>query len=111
MTEEPGKLRNLINSPLKRVMLYVQIISYVLIPGSPLIGGAIGGALKLNAAQTGGVILGIFILGEVFFYVSLLFLGKEIVLLLREKVKSWFKRRKQKRTKINDGDNKDTSAQ
>ncbi len=78
-------------------MLVVQLISYVLIVGSPLIGGIIGRSLGLKAAQTGGVILGIFIAGEVLFYASLAFLGKELVLLLRDKMKGWFKRRKRKR--------------
>jgi hypothetical protein len=91
---QPGTIRNLINTPFKRVMLVVQIFSYVLIVGSPIIGGTIGGILKISAAKTGGVILGVFIVGEILFYGSLLFLGKEIVLLLRDKMKSWFKRKK-----------------
>jgi hypothetical protein len=91
---EPRTIKSLINTPLKRVMLVIQIVSYVLIPGSPIIGGAIGGILKLTAAQSGGVILGVFILGEIMFYLSLAFLGKEIVLLIRDKIKSWFKKKK-----------------
>ncbi len=90
-------IRDLVNTPLKKAMLVVQLISYVLIVGSPLIGGMIGRSLGLKAAQTGGVILGIFIAGEVLFYASLAFLGKELVLLLRDKIKGWFKRRKRKR--------------
>lgn len=78
-------------------MLVVQIISYVLIVASPLIGGAIGRSLGLKAAQTGGVILGVFIAGEVLFYGSLAFLGKELVLLLRDKMKQWFRRRNRSR--------------
>lgn len=74
-------------------MLVVQVISYVLIVGSPFIGGAIGGSLGLKASRTGGLILGIFIAGEVLFYGSLAFLGKEVVLLLRDKMKGWFKRK------------------
>ena len=89
-------IRDLVNTPFKKAMLVVQLISYVLIVGSPLIGGIIGRSLGLKAAQTGGVILGIFIAGEVLFYASLAFLGKELVLLLRDKMKGWFKRRKQK---------------
>ena len=87
-------IKDLANTPFKKAMLVVQLISYVLIVGSPLIGGAIGRSLKLKAAQTGGVILGIFIAGEVLFYASLAFLGKELVLLLRDKMKHWFKRKK-----------------
>lgn len=87
-------IKNLTNTPFKRVMLVIQILSYILIVGSPLIGGAISGIMKLNAAKTGGVILAVFILGEVLFYASLFFLGKEIVLLLRDKIKFWFKRKK-----------------
>ena len=87
-------IRDLVNTPFKKAMLVVQVISYVLIVFSPLIGGAIGRALKLKAGQTGGVILGIFIAGEVLFYGSLAFLGKEVVLLLRDKMKGWFKKRK-----------------
>jgi len=90
-------LRDLANTPFKRAMLVVQIASYVLIVGSPVIGGAIGRSLGLKAAQTGGIILGIFIAGEVLFYASLAFLGKEVVLLIRDKMKGWFKKRKRLR--------------
>jgi len=86
-------IKDLANTPFKRAMLVVQIISYVLIVGSPLIGGAIGRSLGLKATQTGGLILGIFIAGEVLFYASLAFLGKEVVLLIRDKMKGWFKRK------------------
>jgi len=88
-------IKNLANTPFKKAMLGVQVCSYVLIVGSPLIGGVIGRSLGLKAAQTGGVILGVFIAGEVLFYGSLAFLGKEVVLLIRDKMKGWFKRRKQ----------------
>ena len=87
-------IKDLANTPFKRAMLVVQIASYVLIVGSPLIGGAIGRSLGLKATQTGGVILGVFIAGEVLFYASLAFLGKEVVLLIRDKMKGWFKRQK-----------------
>lgn len=79
-------------------MLVIQIISYILIVGSPFIGAAIGGLLGLNAKKIGGLILAIFIAGEILFYGSLAFLGKEVVLLIRDKIKRWFKkgdRRKQ----------------
>ncbi|MDF1575548.1 MAG: hypothetical protein P1P86_10210 [Bacteroidales bacterium] len=87
-------IRDLANTPFKKAMLVVQVISYVLILGSPVIGGAIGRSLSLKAAQTGGIILGVFIAGEVLFYASLAFLGKEVVLLIRDKMKGWFKKRK-----------------
>ena len=86
-------IKDLANTPFKRAMLVVQVISYILIVGSPLIGGAIGRSLGLKATQTGGVILGVFIAGEVLFYASLAFLGKEVVLLIRDKMKGWFKRK------------------
>lgn len=87
-------LKTLVNTPFKKVMFGVQILSYVLIVASPLIGGAIGGMMHLSAAKTGGVILGVFIAGEVLFYGSLIFLGKEIVLLVRDKAKGWFKKKR-----------------
>ena len=87
-------IRDLVNTPWKRAMFVVQLISYVLIVGSPLIGGLAGRALGLKTAQTGGLILGIFIAGEVLFYGSLAFLGKELVLLIRDKARLWFKRKK-----------------
>lgn len=92
----PGgrSFRNLVDTPFKKAMLVVQLISYVLIVGSPLIGGIVGRVLGLKVAQTGGIILGVFIAGEVLFYGSLLFLGKEVVLLIRDKAKTWFKRKK-----------------
>jgi len=77
-------------------MFVVQILSYVLIVGSPFIGGAIGGLLGLKASRIGGLIFGIFLAGEVLFYGSLIFLGKEVVLLIKDKMKAWFKRRSRK---------------
>lgn len=88
-------LRGLANTPWKRAMLIVQLVSYVLIVGSPLIGAAIGGILGLKASKIGGLILGIFIAGEVLFYGSLAFLGKEVVLLIRDVIRSKFSRGKQ----------------
>ncbi len=75
-------------------MFVIQIISYVLIVGSPVIGGLIGRMLDMNAAKTGGLIFGVFIAGEILFYGSLAFLGKEVVLLVRDKFKAGFKRLK-----------------
>lgn len=93
---ERRSLKSLVNTPFKKAMFVVQIISYVLIVGSPLIGGAIGGLIGLNATKIGGLILAVFITGEVLFYGSLIFLGKEVVLLIRDKLKVWFKRRDRK---------------
>ena len=94
-TQRKGRtLKDLVNTPFKKSMLIVQIISYVLIVGSPIIGGTIGAWVGMKAAKTGGVILVIFIAGEVLFYGSLIFLGKEVVLLLKHKFKKWFKRKK-----------------
>ena len=73
-------------------MLVVQVVSYILIVGSPFIGAAIGGLLGLNTKKIGGLIIAIFIAGEILFYGSLAFLGKEVVLLIRDKVKRWFKK-------------------
>ena len=89
-------IKDLVNTPFKKAMLVVQVLSYVLIVGSPFIGGAIGGLLGLSALKIGGLILGIFLAGEVLFYGSLVFLGKEVVLLIRDKMKGWMKRRKKK---------------
>lgn len=95
--EEPRvrTIKDLINTPFKKAMLIVQILSYVLIVGSPLIGGAVGGLLGMKASKIGGLIFGIFLAGEILFYGSLAFLGKEVVLLLRDKLKAFFKRKKQ----------------
>ncbi len=90
----PRTLKSVVNTPFKKAMFIIQIISYVLIVGSPLIGGAIGGLLGLKAAKIGGLVFGIFLAGEVLFYGSLAFLGKEVVLLIREKLKLWFKKKK-----------------
>lgn len=87
-------LKDLVSTPFKKAMFVVQIISYVLIVGSPFIGGAIGGLLGMKASRIGGLIFGIFLAGEVLFYGSLAFLGKEIVLLIRDKIKARFKRRR-----------------
>ena len=96
--ESPRTLKSVVNTPFKKAMFVIQIISYVLIVGSPLIGGAIGGLLGLKAARIGGLVFGIFLAGEVLFYGSLAFLGKEVVLLIRDKMKLWFKNRKQRKT-------------
>jgi hypothetical protein len=86
-------IKDLVNTPFKKAMFVVQLISYVLIVASPLIGGILGRILGLTTAQTGGLILGVFIAGEVLFYGSLAFLGKELVLIIRDKVKARFKRK------------------
>ena len=87
-------LKSLANTPLKRAMLFVQVVSYILIVGSPLIGGAVGGLLGLKASKIGGLIFGIFLAGEVLFYGSLAFLGKELVLVLRDVIRSKFRKKK-----------------
>ena len=92
--EKARTIKDLANTPFKRAMLVVQVISYVLIVGSPFIGGAVGGLLGLDAKRIGGLILAIFIAGEILFYGSLAFLGKEVVLLSRDKIKLWFKKQK-----------------
>ena len=100
LTPPPEKqtrtLKGLINTPFKKAMFIVQIISYVLIVGSPLIGAGVGGLLGMKAAKIGGLVFGIFLAGEVLFYGSLAFLGKEVVLLIRDRVKLWFKKRGRK---------------
>lgn len=90
---EPSSLKSLVNTPWKKAMLIVQVSSYVLIVASPLIGGAVGRLMDLNGKQTGALILGVFIAGEVLFYVSLAFLGKEIVKLIRDVIRSKFRRK------------------
>ena len=92
-TGRTRRVKDLVNTPFKKAMFVIQIISYVLIVGSPVIGGAIGGLLGLKASKIGGLIFGIFLAGEVLFYGSLAFLGKELLLLIRDKVKVWFRRR------------------
>ena len=90
-------IRDIVNTPFKKLMFAIQILSYVLIVGSPFIGGVVGRTLGLKTSHTAGLILGIFIAGEVLFYGSLAFLGKEIVLLIRDKLKVWFKRKDKRR--------------
>jgi len=92
----PSSLKDLVSTPFKKSMFIVQILSYFLIVGSPFIGGGIGKMLELKTATTAGVIFAVFLIGEILFYGSLAFLGKEVVLLLRNKMKSWFKKRKSK---------------
>jgi hypothetical protein len=91
---KPRNIRNLVNTPFKKAMFAVQILSYFLIVGSPFIGGALGRLLELNGKQTAAVIFGVFLAGEILFYGSLFFLGKELVLLLKDKIKRWFRRKK-----------------
>jgi len=96
-TQETRTLKSLVNTPLKRIMFGIQILSYILIVGSPAIGAGLGRMLELKPGQTAGLIFGVFIAGEVLFYGSLIFLGKELVLFLRDKMKSWFRRKKRNR--------------
>ena len=86
-------LKDLVNTPFKKIMFVVQLISYVLIVGSPAIGAYIGKQLDLDVVKTGAIIFGVFIAGEVLFYGSLFFLGKELLLLIKSKVKKWFKKK------------------
>ncbi|PLX23779.1 MAG: hypothetical protein C0599_03885 [Salinivirgaceae bacterium] len=86
-------LKDLVNTPFKKAMFVVQIISYILIVGSPAIGAVIGNQLDLTTAQIGGVILGVFIAGEVLFYGSLFFLGKELLLIIKSKMRKLFKKK------------------
>lgn len=84
--------KSLVNTPLKKIMFGIQILSYLLILGSPGIGGIIGKTLDLNPGQTAGVILGVFIAGEILFYGSLAFFGKELLLLMKSSIRQWFHR-------------------
>jgi len=86
-------LKDLVNTPFKKAMFVVQLISYLLIVGSPAIGALIGNQFDLDAVKTGAVIFGVFISGEVLFYGSLFFLGKELLLLIKSKVKKWFNKK------------------
>ena len=92
--EKSRTLKSLVSTPWKKAMLVVQLISYILIVGSPLIGAALGAIFGMKASSAGGLILGIFIAGEVLFYGSLAFLGKEVVLVIRDVVRAMFKRKK-----------------
>jgi len=92
--DQKRSIKDIVNTPFKKAMFVIQLISYFLIVGSPFIGGIIGKTLELSNAKIGGLVLGIFILGEVLFYGSLFFLGKEIILIIKDKAKGWFNRRK-----------------
>ena len=91
------RIRAMVNTPFKKVMFGLQILSYFLIVGSPVIGGAIAKVLDLSGGRTAAVILGVFIAGEVLFYGTLAFLGKGLVLLIRDLVNAWFQKRKQRK--------------
>lgn len=92
-SEKRRSIRDLVNTPFKKVMFGVQILSYFLIVGSPLIGGAFGRLMELNGKQTAAVIFGFFLAGEILFYGSLFFLGKELILLLKDNTRRWFRKR------------------
>ena len=96
MEEKKRTFKDLVNTPFKKMIFGLQLLSYFLIVGSPVIGGIIGKWLLLSTAQTGGLILGVFIAGEILFYGTLLFLGKEVVLLVKDHVKKRFKRKTSK---------------
>ncbi|MDH5398703.1 MAG: hypothetical protein OEX02_11175 [Cyclobacteriaceae bacterium] len=85
-------LKDLVNTPFKKAMFVVQLISYVLIVGSPAIGAYTGNLFDLDAIKTGSVIFGVFIAGEILFYGSLFFLGKELLVMIKGNVKKWFRK-------------------
>jgi len=96
MNENPTpprkSLRNLVNTPFKKVVFGVQILSYVLILTSPAIGGVLGSMLNLTKAQTAVAILGVFVAGEILFYSSLAFLGKELIVILKDMFRRRFRK-------------------
>lgn len=100
-TEEIKTIRNIVNTPFKKVVFVFQVLSWFLIVGSPFIGGAIGKILGSSMGVTGGIIFGVFIAGEILFYATLAFLGKELILVIKDKSKIWFKRFK--KSKMNNG--------
>jgi len=87
-------LRDLVKTPLKKTMFVIQILSYLLILGSPVIGAVLGKTFNLSTGQTAGMILGVFIAGEILFYASLAFIGKEMILFLRDRILRFFRSRK-----------------
>lgn len=87
-------IKSIVNTPFKKFIFVFQVLSWILIVGSPLIGGLIGKTLNLSAGGKAGVILGVFIAGEVLFYVTLAFLGKELILVLKANWKKWFSKTK-----------------
>lgn len=91
-------IKSIVNTPFKKVVFVFQVLSWFLIVGSPVIGGVIGKMLNLKTAVTGGVIFGVFIAGEILFYITLAFLGKELILVIKEKSKSWFAKFKGSKT-------------
>jgi hypothetical protein len=91
-------VKDMVNTPFKKAMFAVQILSYFLIVGSPFIGAALARFLELNGKQTVGMIFGVFLVGEILFYASLFFLGKELILLLKDKMKQWLRRKRIKPT-------------
>ena len=91
--DKTRSLKDLVNTPFKKAMFGVQLLSYALIVGSPFIGSFIGKQLDLDTLKTGALIFGVFIAGEILFYGSLFFLGKELLLIIKSNVKKWFKRK------------------
>ncbi|MDA3890230.1 MAG: hypothetical protein PF517_01045 [Salinivirgaceae bacterium] len=93
----PKTIKSIVNTPLKKFIFVFQILSWFLIVGSPIIGGLIGKVLNLKAAAIAGVIFGVFIAGEILFYATLALLGKELILLIKYKSKTWFAKLKNKK--------------
>jgi hypothetical protein len=91
--DKTRSLKDLVNTPFKKAMFGVQLLSYVLIVGSPFLGSFVGKQLDLDTLKTGALIFGVFIAGEILFYGSLFFLGKELLLIIKSNVKKWFKRK------------------
>jgi hypothetical protein len=91
----------LVNTPFKKALFGVQILSYILIMGSPAIGAISAKWMDLTGSKTGALIVGIFLTGEILFYASLAFLGKELIMVLKDKFKTWLKPTKESKMEIN----------
>lgn len=89
-------LKTIVNTPFKKFIFIFQILSWGLIVGSPFIGTLIGKILDLKTAAIAGIAFAVFIAGEILFYVTLAFLGKELILLIKNKFKIWLAKLKLK---------------
>ncbi|MFH0263438.1 hypothetical protein [Vibrio barjaei] len=90
------QLKDLVNTPWKKIVFIGLICSQLLIFGFLPIAAAIGGILELTALQIGSLGGSLWALGEVLFFSSIVILGKPVFNILKTKVLAFFSRKQAK---------------
>ncbi|BEU05322.1 hypothetical protein OAG1_41220 [Agarivorans sp. OAG1] len=85
------QLKELINTPWKKLAFVGLLCSQLLIFGFLAVAGVIGAVISLSAVQIASLGGGLWVLGEVMFFASIAILGKPAFIILKAQAKAWFK--------------------